>query len=286
MSNLPATPAVAGIVLSDRDFEKVRHIVHELAGISLHEGKRELVVARLGKRIRQLGMKTVGEYLRYVREQHTQDELVTMLDALSTNLTCFWREAQHFDYVVSAILPRIAARVRQTQDSRIRVWSAGCSTGEEPYGLAMLILQHLENARRYDIRILATDLSTRVLAIARAAVYSAERVKPVPAEIRRKFIAEEPTDFGRQYRVQPEAASLVAFARLNLMDPWPMRGPLDFIFCRNVMIYFDKATQANLVHRFYDLLRPGGTLLIGHSESLTGIDHKFRYVRPTIYEKP
>lgn len=281
----PATTA-SSIALSDRDFKKVSQIVHELAGISLHEGKRELVVARLGKRIRQLGMKSVGEYLGYVREQQTQDELVTMLDALSTNLTCFWREAQHFDYVVSSILPRIAARIKQTHSAQIRIWSAGCSTGEEPYGLAMLILHHLENAKRCDIRILATDLSTRVLAVARAGVYSTERVKPIPPDIRRKFVSEEKTAFGTQHRVQPEAAALVSFARLNLMEQWPMRGPLDFIFCRNVMIYFDKVTQADLVRRFYGLLRPGGTLLIGHSESLTGVEHQFRYVRPTIYEKP
>ncbi|MFZ5432753.1 MAG: CheR family methyltransferase [Calditrichota bacterium] len=283
----PPSPLVhSAIALSEKDFKQVRDTVYELAGINLHEGKRELVVARLSKRIRQLNMKSVGQYLTYVREQNTQDELVTMLDALSTNLTSFWREAQHFEYVIKQLLPRCETRLRQPDGAKIRAWSAGCSSGEEPYGLAMIMLQHLEKPGRFDIKVLATDLSTRVLGIARNGVYSEQRVEAVPAEIRRRFMKEEKSGWGKQYRVTDEVKSLVSFARLNLMESWPMKGPLDFIFCRNVMIYFDKPTQARLVRRFFDLLRSGGTLFIGHSESLTGIEHSFRYVRPTIYEKP
>jgi chemotaxis protein methyltransferase CheR len=278
-------PQPTSIQLSPSDFRKVCDIVHDLAGIHLHEGKRELVIARLSKRIRQLGMKSVGEYLSYVREEQTQEELVTMLDALSTNLTSFWRESQHFDYVAKYTLPRIVARCHQTGDWRIRVWSAGCSSGEEPYGLAMLLLHELERPSQYDLKILATDLSTKVLGIARAGAYSTERVKPIPQDIRRRFVTEESTSYGRQYRVSQEIKSLVSFARLNLMESWPMRGPMDFIFCRNVMIYFDKPTQTRLVKRYHELLRPGGTLFVGHSESLTGIEHSFHYVRPTVYEK-
>ena len=274
------------VTLSDRDFQKVSDIVYRLAGINLHAGKRELVLARLSKRIRQLGMNSVGEYLVHVREQRTQEELITMLDALSTNLTSFWRESQHFDYVVQKTIPAIAARSRQGGDRRIRGWSAGCSTGEEPYGLAMLFLHHLDQADRYDLQVLATDLSTRVLGVARTGIYSAERVKPIPKEIRRRFVEEETTPYGKQYRVSSEVKQHVRFARLNLMDDWPMKGPFDFVFCRNVMIYFDKPTQARLVKRFCDLLRPGGTLFVGHSESLAGVDHDFRYVRPTVYERP
>jgi len=274
------------VSLSDSDYKKVAEIVHELAGIHLHEGKRELVVARLGKRIRQLGMKSVGDYLKYVRNEQTQDELVTMLDALSTNLTAFWRESQHFDYVSSVTLPRLVERAKRTEDWKIRLWSAGCSSGEEPYGLAMLILHHLEKPDRFDLKVLATDLSTKVLGIARSGVYSAERAKPIPSDIRSKYIQEVRTGYGVQYRVRPEVQSHVTFARLNLMERWPMKGPMDFIFCRNVMIYFDKPTQERLVTRFYDMLRAGGTLFVGHSESLTGVEHSFRYVKPTIYEKP
>ncbi|HEY3293820.1 MAG TPA: protein-glutamate O-methyltransferase [bacterium] len=285
MSSTPPE-ILAPVSLSDSDYKKVTQIVHELSGIHLHEGKRELVVARLGKRIRQLGMKSVGDYLKYVREEQTQGELVTMLDALSTNLTAFWRESQHFDYVVKTTLPRLSERARRTEDNKIRVWSAGCSSGEEPYGLTMLMLHHLDRPERYDIRVLATDLSTKVLGIARGATYSSERVKPIPSDIRQKYIQEVRAAYGAQYRVRPEVTAHVTFARLNLMETWPMKGPMDFIFCRNVMIYFDKPTQARLVNRFYDLLRPGGTLFVGHSESLTGVENHFRYVRPTIYEKP
>ncbi|RPH94859.1 chemotaxis protein CheR [candidate division KSB1 bacterium] len=275
----------ASIQLTEHDFKKIRDTVHELAGINLSDGKRELVIARLSKRIRQLNMKSVGEYLNYVREEHTQRELVTMLDALSTNLTSFWRESQHFDYLAKHTLPKIIERARQSGDTKIRVWSAGCSSGEEPYSLAMVTMFTLDKPDRYDFKVLATDLSTKVLSLAREGVYSAERVKPIPSEIRHKYILEEKTSFGKQYRVTSDVRSRVTFGRLNLMESWPMRGPMDFIFCRNVMIYFDKPTQARLVRRYHDLLRPGGTLFIGHSESLTGIEHSFRYIRPTIYER-
>jgi chemotaxis protein methyltransferase CheR len=280
---IPINPP--SIQLSDRDYLQVRDLVHELAGISLNDGKRELVVARLSKRIRQLGLKTVGEYLTYVREQQTQDELITMLDALSTNLTSFWRESQHFDFLEQHTLPQLAAQAKKSGTYRMRAWSAGCSSGEEPYSLAMLTLQTLPDATRWDLKILATDLSTRVLAVARAGVYGEERVKTIPPAIRHASIVEERTARGKLFRVAEPVSSIVSFARLNLMESWPMKGPMDFIFCRNVMIYFDKPTQTRLVRRFHELLKPGGTLFIGHSESLTGIDHGFRYVRPTIYEK-
>lgn len=276
----------SSVKLSDHDFKNIRDVVHELAGINLNEGKKELVVARLSKRIRQLGMKSVGEYLTYVREEHTQKELITMLDALSTNLTSFWRESQHFDYLAKVTIPRLTERAQRTDNFTIRAWSAGCSTGEEPYSLVMQVLAHLDRPGRYDFKLLATDLSTRVLAIAREGVYSAERVKPLPQELRSRFITTEKSEVGKFYRVEDEIRKHVSFARLNLMESWPMRGPMDFIFCRNVMIYFDKPTQGRLVRRFYDLLRSGGTLFIGHSESLTGVEHNFRYVRPTVYEKP
>ena len=272
--------------LSEHDFRKVRDCVHELVGINLNEGKKELVVARLSKRIRQLGMKSVGDYLDYVREEQTQQELITMLDALSTNLTSFWRESQHFEYIAKVTMPRLIERAKQTDKLQIRAWSAGSSSGEEPYSLAMVILAALDRPIRWDIKLLATDLSTRMLAIAREGVYSPERVKPLPQDLRSRYLIAEDSAVGKRFRVAAEIKSIVTFARLNLMESWPMRGPMDFIFCRNVMIYFDKPTQAKLVRRFYDLLKPGGTLLIGHSESLTGIEHSFRYVRPTVYEKP
>lgn len=277
-----AKPSMQGLKISDAEFRKASDLVKSLAGIHLTDGKRELVSARLAKRLRTLGLSTLSDYLDMVREDKTQDELVMMLDALTTNLTSFWRESDHFDYVVEKILPALEARGQ----NEIRVWSAGCSTGEEPYGLAMLILGNLRNPRSTRLRVLATDLSTRVLDTAKRGKYGEERVKNIPPDLRNKFVSKEDAHSGTLYSMNPEVRSAITFARLNLMESWPMKGPFDMIFCRNVMIYFDKPTQKQLVERFGTLLSSGGTLFVGHSESLAGVQHSFRYVRPTIYEKP
>lgn len=273
---------ITGLKISDAEFQKAADLVKSLAGIHLTDGKRELVSARLAKRLRALGISTLTQYLDVVREDKTQDELVMMLDALTTNLTSFWRESDHFDYVVEKLLPKFEA----AQQKEIRVWSAGCSTGEEPYGLAMLILGNLKNPRNVNLRILATDLSTRVLETAKRGKYGEERVKNIPPDLLKKFMTQEKSAHGTLYTVESTVRSTVAFGRLNLMESWPMNGPFDFIFCRNVMIYFDKPTQRTLVERFGKLLKSNGTLFVGHSESLAGVQHNFRYVRPTIYEKP
>ncbi|MBK6765159.1 MAG: protein-glutamate O-methyltransferase [bacterium] len=271
-----------GLKISDSEFQKAADLVKSLAGIHLTDGKRELVSARLAKRLRALNLTTLSQYLDVVREDKTQDELVMMLDALTTNLTSFWRESDHFDYLVEKLLPKYEA----VGQSEIRGWSAGCSTGEEPYGLAMLILGNLRNPRGTSLRILATDLSTRVLDTAKRGKYGEERIKNIPPDLLKKFMAAENTPTGTLYSVSQEIRSAVTFGRLNLMELWPMSGPFDFIFCRNVMIYCDKPTQRTLIERFGKLLKSGGTLFVGHSESLAGVQHNFKYVRPTIYEKP
>jgi chemotaxis protein methyltransferase CheR len=273
---------VQNLKISDAEFRKASELVKSLAGIHLTDGKRELVSARLAKRLRALGLSTMNDYLDVVREDKTQAELVMMLDAISTNLTSFWRESDHFDYVVEKLLPQLEA----SGQPEIRIWSAGCSSGEEPYGLAMLLLGKLRNPNRVKVKILATDLSTRVLDIAKRGHYGEERVKNIPPDLRNKFVTKEKSDSGELYSIAPAARSCITFARLNLMESWPMKGPFDMIFCRNVMIYFDKPTQANLVERFGKLLKSGGMLFVGHSESLAGVQHTFKYVRPTIYEKP
>jgi chemotaxis protein methyltransferase CheR len=271
--------------MSNADFDEVRSLTQRLAGIHLNEGKRELVSARLSKRIRILGMKSMGEYLGYVREQKTQEELISLLDALTTNLTSFWRESKHFDYLAGSFLPRWVGNTQQLRERRLRIWSAGCSTGEEPYSAAMLLLSELEQCR-IDIKVLATDLSTKVLETAKAGLYDAERIKQVPDEIRTSCFIPEKINGKTRYRVHPRIREIVSFSRLNLTGPWPMKGPFDCIFCRNVMIYFDKTTQQTLISRFFEILRPGGVLFVGHSESLAGISHKYQYLQPTIYEKP
>ena len=271
--------------LSERQFNEISEMVKSLCGINLHDGKKELVKARLTKRLRKLNMSNFAEYMNFVGGEAGKGELVNMLDALSTNLTSFFRENEHFEYLADQILSAIVNRSTQT-GRRMRVWSAGCSSGEEPYTIGMILNEKLPNPPSWDARILATDISTRVLARAAEGVYGDTRVKTVPAQLRSRYFECIETRPDRIFRVSDSVRSMVHFGRLNLMNHWPMKGPFDVIFCRNVMIYFDKVTQGRLINRFYDLLAPGGTLFIGHSESLAGVEHKFRYTQPTIYQRP
>jgi chemotaxis protein methyltransferase CheR len=270
--------------LSETQFQRISALVKSLCGIDLHEGKQELVRSRLARRLRQLGLPGFAEYLTHLRQDASGEELTAMLDVLSTNLTSFFREPEHFAYLVQHLLPRWAGDGGQPR--RLRLWSAGCSSGEEPYSAAICLREALADLEQWDIGILATDLSTRVLRRARAGLYAADRLTDVPPDLLSRHFERRGSGDGRSYQVCAGVRRLVHFARLNLIGPWPMRGPFGAIFCRNVMIYFDKPTQERLINRYFDLLAPGGTLFVGHSESLTGIRHQYRYVQPTIYEKP
>jgi len=271
--------------LSDAQFRRISDLVKSLCGINLHDGKRELVQARLAKRLRAMGLDDFDDYAEYVRADASGVELVHMLDAISTNLTRFFREDDHFAYLRSSVLPRVAAGPRGPS-RRLRVWSAGCSSGEEPYSIAITLAEAIPDLDRWDARILATDLSTKVLARAQQGLYPPRSLKDVSPQRRSRYFLAEGGRNDRLYRVRPELRKTVHFARLNLMESWPMQGPFDAIFCRNVMIYFDKPTQQELVGRYWQLLAPGGTLFIGHSESLTGVKHDYQYVQPTIYQRP
>ena len=271
--------------LTEAQFSEISDLVRSLSGISLHDGKQELVKARLARRLRALGIRSFDEYIDYLRNDASGSELVAMLDAVSTNKTSFFREQEHFEYLGGTVLPRITAAVGAST-RKLRIWSAGCSSGEEPYSIAIAAAEALGDLASWDIRILATDLSTRVLGQAMEAGYDAERLEDVPPLWKTRYFQRLPRESERRYRVTESIRRMVTFARLNLMDPWPMRGPFDVIFCRNVMIYFDNPTKARLICRFWDLLRRGGTLFMGHSESLAGIRNEFRYVQPTVYEKP
>ena len=257
-------------------FERIRRLVHDACGIHLHAGKETLVQARLARRLRALGMSGFDAYLDHVQAPGS-GELAAMLDVLTTNKTSFFREAAHFDYLAQ-VLPAIQDASRRP----LRLWSAGCSTGEEPYTMAMVLRETLGAQRVRDARILATDLSSEVLVRARAATYAEAVMADVPAPLRERYF--ERVD-GVGSRVTADLGGMVRLARLNLQGAWPMRGPFDVIFCRNVMIYFDKATQERLVGRFAAMLRPGGLLFVGHSESLSGIRHELRYVAPAVYER-
>jgi len=264
--------------LTDSQFDEISLLVRDLCGINLHSGKRQLVRARLTRRLRELGIPSFDEYLSRIRADDGS-EVVSLLDALSTNLTRFFREPVHFDLLAA----RAAAWLEAGEP--IRVWSAGCSSGEEPYSIAIRLHEALGSDGMRDTRILATDLSTRVLAVAREGLYPAARLEDVDAGVIARNFSAVKADGETRYRVRDHVRRVVQFARLNLMDPWPMSGSFSAILCRNVMIYFDKPTQERLVGRFWENLRPGGVLFIGHSESLTGVRHRFRYVQPTVYEK-
>lgn len=273
------------IELSEKEFQAFSDLVHQKAGINLHSGKKQLVRARLATRIRSLKLGTFSQYYDYVINDHKGDELVLLLDSISTNLTQFFREPKHFDFMAEKFLPELAAARLKSDQRQIRVWSAGCSTGEEPYSIAITLLDNLSSFTGWDIKILATDLSTRVLGVARQAVYAEERVRDIPSATMRKYFQAGRGDWSGCFKVKDAVKKLVVFRRLNLMDPLPFSNPMDLIFCRNVMIYFDKKTQGELVDRLYQSLAKDGYLFIGHSESLTGVKHSFKYVQPTVYRK-
>ncbi|MBW8002028.1 MAG: chemotaxis protein CheR [Planctomycetes bacterium] len=274
------------LVLTDRDFRKISNLVYEHCGINLHDGKKELVRARLAKRLRVAKFKTFPEYMRNVLSDHTGREFSVLIDALSTNLTSFFREVQHFQFLKEKFLPALISKKRKKSNFKIRAWSAGCSSGEEPYSIAITLLDAIQGLGRWNVKVLATDISTSMLEIAKDGIYDAKRTNPVSQMQKQKYLLINGTRRQKTFEANHLLKDVVIFKYLNLIKEWPLKGPIDFIFCRNVMIYFDKATQEKLINRFWDLLDSGGILFTGHSESLTGVKHKFEYIQPTIYVKP
>ena len=267
-----------GIALTSQEFKAVSALMYKVSGVNLTAGKEGLVESRLASRLRTLQLDSYADYLSHVTDDRTGAELTMMLDLLTTNKTSFFREEAHFDYLTREVLPRLKER-----GSEVRIWCAGCSSGEEPYTLAMVLAEQWPGRSGPPVRILATDLSTRILARASAAEYDEQQMGDLDrAHVSRHF--EPVADAGgKRFRVREELRRMVQVTRLNLMRPWPMKGPFDVIMCRNVMIYFDAPTQERLVNRFWELLAPGGSLLVGHSESLTALSHRFSYVQPATY---
>lgn len=270
--------SINSIELSSRQFEKVSRIVYRFSGINLKEGKKALVRARLMKRIRALKMASLDAYLRYIESDEGVRELGDMIDVMTTNKTGFFREAEHFDFMREKILPEI-------KGSKMRFWSAACSSGEEPFSLAITLRESISDIDSKDCLILGTDISISMLQKAWEALYVSASVRNLPAAVVRKYFNKLATGPVPTYQVKDHVRSLVRLAWLNLMGPWPMTGPFNVIFCRNAMIYFDRETQQKLIKRFWDLLEPGGYLFVGHSEGLLGISHKFIYVQPATYRK-
>lgn len=264
---------------TEMDFRFIARLLYQKAGITLPPAKQDMVYSRLSKRLRALGLTRFRDYTRYLKE-HESEELEPFLNALTTNLTSFFREAHHFEFLRRELLPKLAGR---STGQPIRIWSAGCSSGQEPYTIAMVLRDNLPAGR--NARILATDLDSQVLAQAQAGIYPLEAVEGMePALLRRHFLRGRGRQQG-QVRVKPHVREMVIFRRLNLLEPWPMKTRFDAIFCRNVFIYFDKPTQTRLATRFADCLAPNGHLFLGHSEILQGLDDRFIPLGRTIYRR-
>lgn len=264
--------------LTDLQYKKLNRIIYDSAGIDLGDNKKELVHARLSKILRKRKIKDFNEYLKLLIDDDSGDELITLLDAIATNVTHFFREESHFDFLIQHIVDN------ENPDS-FRIWSAGCSSGEEPYSLAITFCEHMTNPFSSGTYILATDISTKILSRAMNGIYPMKSVEKLDRNMLKKYFLKGKNSRHGSVRIKKEISNMVTLERLNLIEPFQFDKGFDVIFCRNVMIYFDKMTRQNIVRKFYEALSPGGYLIIGHSESLNGIQHSFKYIKPTIYRR-
>jgi chemotaxis protein methyltransferase CheR len=271
----------AADALSDRDLRTLARLIYDRAGITLHDGKKALVTARLQKRVRTGGFGSFAEYVKFVESDRSGDEVVALLDAIATNHTSFFREPQHFEYLTQTILPSIKTPGRRG----LNVWSAACSSGEEPYTIGMALADVLPPEDMAQVRILASDLSTKVLKAAREGVYKMDRVEGLPRELLRRHFEKGMGAQDGLCRVNARIRQLVEFDRLNLLEITDLGRRFDVIFCRNVMIYFDRAVQQKVVSMLERHLAPNGWLLISHSESLNGIQHGLQWTAPAVYRR-
>jgi chemotaxis protein methyltransferase CheR len=273
----------SGFDLSENEFLLFKQLIYRETGIYMSDKKKKLIVARLSKRLRALNLSNFTQYYEYLNEAGNADnEIVNLINRITTNKTDFFRERHHFDFLLNELFPKMIAESRSGGQRKLRIWSAGCSSGEEPYTIAMTVLEAFKAERGWDIKILATDLDTEILQKAIDGVYPTQAIVPVPKEyIPRYFIRT-----GDMYELNQEVKSLIAFRRLNLMDEsFPMKNPFDIIFCRNVIIYFDAQTKDALLAKYHKYLKDGGYMFIGHSESLMHMKDSFRYLKHTIYQK-
>jgi chemotaxis protein methyltransferase CheR len=266
--------------LSDAEFNQLRALVHAKTGISLSQAKRELVYGRLVRRLRALKLDRFSDYIDMVDNEHPE-EMQEFINAITTNLTSFYREPHHFEFLAGTVLPQLVKANAATR--RIRIWCSAASTGEEPYTIAMTLREHAALLQGYDVRVLATDLDTNCIAHAKRGVYTLDRVKDLSRATLARWFDNGPD--GKTVSVKPELQGIVSFGQLNLMQPWPIRGPLDVIFCRNVVIYFDKEAQRRLFDRMADLMPQNGHLFLGHSETLFKVSSRFELIGRTVYKR-
>jgi chemotaxis protein methyltransferase CheR len=268
-------------LMTDKELKQFSEFIYSELGIKITQTKKTMLQARLQRRLRTLNMKSYGQYLEYLQSlKGLEVELPQMVDAVTTNTTSFFREPKHFDYLSQIILPQWQ---KKHPGRTFAVWNAGCSSGEEPYTTAMTLMDYHERVSPLRFTIVATDISTDILKKAARAVYEDEKIGTIPVEFRRKYLLRSKDRSRRMVRIIPELRDTVSFRRLNFMDDFQFREKMDLIFCRNVMIYFDKKTQNELVQKFCNHLEPGGYLFIGHSESLAGTDLPLKQMAPATY---
>ncbi|MEW5746881.1 MAG: protein-glutamate O-methyltransferase [Nitrospirota bacterium] len=285
-----STHPVRGIgtaAMSEKDFKRLSEFIYGECGIKMPPSKKTMLEARLQKRLRSLGLRSFAEYCDYLfSPEGVEREMVSMIDMVTTNKTDFFREPTHFDYLTRTALPQLIRSEGAGTERTLTVWSAGCSSGEEPYTLAIVLSEFAEQYRGFSFTILATDISTRVLEKAKTGIYEADRVEPVaPALLQKYFLRSKDRSKGL-VRVVPELRETVKFRRLNFMDEdFGFREPIDVIFCRNVIIYFDRPTQERLLNKFCRHLGPRGYLFMGHSETLNGLNVPLVSAAPTVYRR-
>jgi len=283
-SDVAAGRASGLVSMSDKEFKRLSDFIHTEVGIKLPLSKKVMVEARLQKRLRLLGKNGYRDYFEFLfSAEGLDEELVHLIDVITTNTTEFFREPRHFEIMTEQTLPMW--RSQHGTGRPFRLWSAGCSTGEEPYTLCIVLSEFASRFAGFRFNVMATDISTRVLAMAQNGIYPEERLAKMSTELKRRYFLRSKDKAKRLVRVAPEVRRIVDYRRLNFMDAFAFPEPLDTIFCRNVMIYFDRATQERLLQKFCTQLLPGGFLFIGHSESLTGMDLPLRQHAPTVYRK-
>jgi chemotaxis protein methyltransferase CheR len=273
--------------LNARDFQRLARFIEGYSGIKMPPTKKTMVEGRLRRRVREIGCANLTAYCRHLFEHGgLEAEAVNLIDVVTTNKTEFFRESEHFRLLTEIVLPPLLSRRRAHHNTPIKVWSAASSTGAEPYTLAMVLADQSRAKDRFRFSVLATDICTRVLETAAMGIYAEEMIAPVPMEMRRRYLLRARDSSRRIVRIAPEIRQLVKFSRLNLMDAtYPVDRDLDVIFCRNILIYFDKPTQEAVLRRLGDHLRPGGYLFLGHSESLAGFGLAFRPIAATIFQR-
>lgn len=266
---------------TDADFALIAKMVNKNTGIVLADHKRSMVYGRLARRLRELKMNSFKEYCNFVENDKSEQELVNFVNAITTNLTGFFRENHHFEHLKDFLQEKLK---KPPLGKRIRIWSSASSSGQEPYSIAMTVNETIRNCEQWDIKILATDIDTNMVATGAKGIYAPEAAEKIPASLLKRYANRERREEG-DYKMSDSLKKLISFKQLNLMNDWPMKGPFDVIFCRNVVIYFDKETQKKLFDKMADILAPDGLLYIGHSESLFNVSDRFELIDRTTYRK-